>query len=62
MLAHKENPKRTLSTRDSKAVATEVGIKDKLNTSHEVFGQWPVECLFQCVLLVFFCVFCHKSA
>ena len=35
--------------------------KHELNTGHEVFGQWPVDSLFQCLFLTF-CVFCQKSA
>ena len=34
--------------------------QDELNTGHEVFGQWPVESLFQCLFLVFFVFFLKK--
>ena len=34
--------------------------KHELNTGHEVFGQWPVDSLFQCLFLTFLCFLSKK--
>ena len=36
------------------------GRKDELNTGHEVFGQWPVDSLFQRLFLTFLCFLSKK--